>query len=28
LDIDFKNIQTTFAKKMDLGRKFNPIIWI
>jgi len=24
--MDFKKIQTTFAKKMDLGQKFNPII--
>jgi len=28
LDLDFKKIQTTFAKKMDLGRKSNLIIWI
>jgi len=24
--MDFKKIQTTFAKKVDLGKKFNPII--
>jgi len=24
--MDFKTIQTTFAKKMDFGQKFNPII--
>jgi len=24
--MDFKKIQTTFAKKMDFGKKFNPII--
>ena len=28
LDQDFKKIQTTFAKNMDLGQKSNPIIWI
>jgi len=28
LDLDFKEIQTTFAKKMDLGQRSNPIIWI
>jgi len=28
LDLDFKKIQTTFAKIMDLGQKSNPIIWI
>jgi len=28
LDLDSKKIQTTFAKKMDLGQKSNPIIWI
>jgi len=24
--MDFKKIQTTFAKKMDFGQKFNLII--
>jgi len=24
--MNFKKIQTTFAKKMDLGQKCNPII--
>jgi len=24
--MDFNKIQTTFAKKMDFGQKFNPII--
>jgi len=24
--MDLKKIQTTFAKKMDFGQKFNPII--
>jgi len=28
LDLDFKKIQTTFAKEMDLDQKSNPIIWI
>jgi len=28
LDLDFKKIQTTFAKIMYLGQKSNPIIWI
>jgi len=28
LDLDFKKIQTTFTKRMDLGWKSNPIIWI
>jgi len=28
LDLDLKKIQTTFAKKVDLGQKSNPIIWI
>jgi len=26
--MNFKKIQTTFTKKMDLGWKSNPIIWI
>jgi len=26
--LDFSKIQTSFAKKMDLGQKSNPIIWI
>jgi len=28
LDVDFKKIQSTFSEKMNLDRKFNPIIWI
>jgi len=28
LDLDFKKIQTTFAKEMDLDQKSNLIIWI
>jgi len=28
LDLDFKKFQTSFAGKMDLDQKFDPIIWI
>jgi len=26
--MNLKKIQTTFAEEMDLGQKFNSIVWI